>query len=137
MTTAVVIVFVVTAAACVGEDRRILERRGLGVLAASLTQLNAVTLPLQVIPALAAALFARFTSFGIACAAGLLIGVAQSELDYLSTLSWFPKDEGHALPGVTDLFVFVVIVIAMFWRGASLPGRGELVEKRLPRAPRP
>ena len=110
---------------------------GLGVLAASLTQLNAVTLPLQVIPALAAALFARFTSFGIACAAGLLIGVAQSELDYLSTLSWFPKDEGHALPGVTDLFVFVVIVIAMFWRGASLPGRGELVEKRLPLAPRP
>jgi branched-chain amino acid transport system permease protein len=110
---------------------------GLGVLAASLTQLNAVTLPLQVIPALAAALFARFTSFGIACAAGLLIGVAQSELTYLSTLSWFPKDEGHALPGVTDLFVFVVIVIAMFWRGASLPGRGELVEKRLPLAPRP
>ncbi|MGH9210523.1 MAG: ABC transporter permease [Acidimicrobiales bacterium] len=109
----------------------------LGVLAASLTQLNATTLPLQVIPALAAALFARFTSLWIACAAGLLIGVAQSELDYLSTLSWFPQDQGHAMPGIKDLFVFVVIVIAMFLRGASLPGRGELVEKRLPLAPRP
>jgi branched-chain amino acid transport system permease protein len=110
---------------------------GLGVLAASLTQLNATTLPLQVIPALAAALFARFTSLWIACAAGLLIGMAQSELDYLSTLSWFPQDQGHAMPGIKDLFVFVVIVIAMFLRGASLPGRGELVEKRLPLAPRP
>jgi branched-chain amino acid transport system permease protein len=110
---------------------------GLGVLAASVTQLNATTLPLQIIPALAAALFARFTSFSIACAAGLLIGMAQSELDYLSTLSWFPQDQGHAMPGLKDLFVFVVIVIAMFWRGASLPGRGELVEKRLPLAPRP
>jgi branched-chain amino acid transport system permease protein len=109
----------------------------LGVLAGSLTQLNATTLPLQVIPALAAALFARFTSLWIACAAGLLIGVAQSELDYLSTLSWFPQDQGHAMPGIKDLFVFVVIVIAMFLRGASLPGRGELVEKRLPLAPRP
>jgi branched-chain amino acid transport system permease protein len=110
---------------------------GLGVLAASVTQLNATTLPLQVIPALAAALFARFTSFWIACTAGLLIGMAQSELDYLSTLSWFPQDQGHAMPGLKDLFVFIVIVIAMFWRGASLPGRGELVEKRLPLAPRP
>lgn len=109
----------------------------LGVLAGSLTQLNATTLPLQVIPALAAALFARFTSLWIACAAGLLIGMAQSELDYLSTLSWFPQDQGHAMPGIKDLFVFVVIVIAMFLRGASLPGRGELVEKRLPLAPRP
>jgi branched-subunit amino acid ABC-type transport system permease component len=110
---------------------------GLGVLAGSLTQLNAVTLPLQVIPALAAALFARFTSFWIACAAGLLIGMATSELSYLSTLSWFPKDQGHAMPGINELFIFVVIVIAMFVRGASLPGRGELVEKRLPLAPRP
>lgn len=110
---------------------------GLGVLAASLTQLDSVTLPLQVIAALAAALFARFTSLWIACAAGLLIGMAQSVLDYMSTLSWFPQDQGHAMPGIKDLFVFVVIVIAMFLRGASLPGRGELVEKRLPLVPRP
>jgi branched-subunit amino acid ABC-type transport system permease component len=110
---------------------------GLGVLAAALTQLNAITLPLVVVPALAAALFARFTSFAIACAAGLAIGMGQSILDYLSTFNWFPHDQGTALPGIKDLFVFLVIVVAMFWRGASMPGRGELVEKRLPAAPRP
>jgi branched-chain amino acid transport system permease protein len=110
---------------------------GLGVLAASITQLNSQTLPLQIVPALAAALLARFTSFGIACAAGLLIGMAENVLYYFQTLSWFPTDHGIALPGVQQLFVFVVIVIAMFWRGASLPGRGELIEKRLPVVPRP
>ena len=34
------------------------------------------TLPLQVVPALGAVLFARFTSFGITCLVGLSIGVA-------------------------------------------------------------
>jgi branched-chain amino acid transport system permease protein len=109
----------------------------LGVLAASLVQLDSSTLPLQIVPALAAALFARFTSFGIACAAGLLIGVAQSLMYYASTLSWFPTDHGNALPGLQQLLVFAIIVVAMFWRGASLPRRGELVEKRLPVVPVP
>ena len=108
-----------------------------GVLAASLVQLDSVTLPLQIVPALAAALFARFTSFGIACAAGLGIGMAQSLMYYASTQPWFPTDHGNPLPGVQQLLVFAIIVIAMFWRGASLPGRGELVEKRLPSVPQP
>src|SRR5436190_3373792 len=111
---------------------------GLGVLAASVTTLDSVTLPLQIVPALAAALLARFTSFAIACAAGLLLGMAQSVLLYhLAPQSWYPTDHGIALPGVWQLFVFLVIVVAMFWRGASLPGRGELIEKRLPMVPRP
>ena len=108
-----------------------------GVLAASLVQLDSVTLPLQIVPALAAALFARFTSFGIACAAGLGIGVAQSLMYYASTQPWFPTDNGNPLPGIQQLLVFVILVIAMFWRGASVPGRGELVEKRLPAVPEP
>ena len=41
----------------------------LGILAASITQLDPSTLPLQIIPALAAALIASFTSFGIAASA--------------------------------------------------------------------
>jgi branched-chain amino acid transport system permease protein len=110
---------------------------GLGVLAASITQLNSQTLPLQIVPALAAALLARFTSFGIACVAGLLLGMATNNLYYLQTQTWFPTDHGVPLPGVQQLFVFLVIVAAMFWRGASLPGRGELIEKRLPSVPRP
>ena len=107
------------------------------MLAASITVLYWQTLPLYIVPALAAALFARFTSFGIACGVGLLLGMAQSVLlYYLAPKPWFPTDHGIALPGVWDLFVFLVIVVAMFWRGASLPGRGELIEKRLPFVPR-
>ena len=62
----------------------------------------------------------------------------QSLLVYWSTQSWFPTDEGGApIRGLPELFVFLVIVLALFLRGASLPGRGELVEKRLPAVPRP
>ena len=109
---------------------------GLGVLVAPLIALDAQTLAFQVVPALAAALLAGFTSFFIACFAGLAIGVVQSLLIYWGTQSWFPTDSGGApLRGLPELFVFLVIVLALFLRGASLPGRGELVEKRLPAVP--
>ncbi len=109
---------------------------GLGVLAASITQLDPTSLPLQVVPALTAALFARFTSFWIACVAGLAIGSLENILYYLQTQSWFPTDNGVAMPGVQQLLVFGLMVVAMFVRGTSLPSRGELVEQRLPLAPR-
>ena len=110
---------------------------GIGILAASITQLDSSTLPLQIVPALAAALLARFTSFGSACAAGLGIGILNSLIDYVSGLSWFPQSGGIALPGVKELLTFLIIVALMFLRGARLPSRGELVEQRLPDAPRP
>jgi ABC-type branched-subunit amino acid transport system ATPase component/branched-subunit amino acid ABC-type transport system permease component len=111
---------------------------GLGVLVAPLIALDAQTLAFQVVPALAAALLAGFTSFFIACFAGLAIGVVQSLLIYWGTQSWFPTDEGGApIRGLPELFVFLVVVLALFLRGASVPGRGELVEKRLPAVPRP
>jgi branched-chain amino acid transport system permease protein len=112
----------------------------MGVLAAPLVQVDSTSLPLQIVPALAAAVLARFTSFGIAGSVGILIGVAQSLLLYLSAQSWFLSwfnDQGSPLPGLQALLAFVVIVVGLFLRGASLPTRGELVEKRLPAAPRP
>lgn len=109
----------------------------LGVLAAPVIQIDSGTLPLQVVPALAAALFARFTSLWIAAFAGLGLGMLQSIVYYLSTQSWFPTDNGNALPGVQQLVVFVVIVVALFLRGAVLPGRGAIVESRLPAVPMP
>ena len=108
----------------------------LGVLVGPVTSVEPRALPLQVVPALAAALFANFTSIGIACGVGLAIGSAQNILYYLSTLSWFPTDHGVALPGVQALLVFVLIVLAVFLRGGSLPGRGELVERGLPAVPK-
>jgi branched-chain amino acid transport system permease protein len=110
---------------------------GLGILAASITELDSSTLPLQIVPALAAALLARFTSFGVACAAGIGLGIVDSLIQYLSAQSWFPTSGGIAVPGVQELVAFVIIVGAMFVRGGRLPGRGDLVEQRLPLAPRP
>jgi branched-chain amino acid transport system permease protein len=110
---------------------------GIGILAASITQLDTETLPLQIVPALAAALLARFTSFGVACAAGIGLGILESEIQYVSNLSWFPTSGGTAIPGVAELVIFILIVLFMYLRGSNLPGRGELVEKRLPEAPRP
>jgi len=108
-----------------------------GILAASITQLDPETLPLQIIPALAAALLASFTSFWIASASAFGISILYSIIAYMSAQSWFPQSGGLALPGVTDLLAFLIIIGVLFWRGARLPGRGELVEKRLPEAPRP
>ena len=110
---------------------------GLGILAASITQLDPQTLPLQIIPALAAALIAQFTSFGVACAAAIGIGILDSLTQYASAQSWFPQSGGVSLPGVTDLLAFLIIVVVLFWRGSRIPGRGEVVERRLPEAPRP
>jgi branched-chain amino acid transport system permease protein len=41
------------------------------------------------------------------------------------------------LPGVKELIAFLIIITAMFLRGAALPSRGELIEQRLPDVPRP
>lgn len=106
-----------------------------GVLAASIVGLSPTTLPLLIVPALAAALFARFTSFAVACAAGLLIGMGESVLFYVSQQSWFPTQDGFAMPGVQQLAEFGLVVIALWWRGSSLPQRGDMVERSLPKVP--
>jgi branched-chain amino acid transport system permease protein len=109
----------------------------LGILASSITQLDPSTLPLQIIPALAAALIAGFTSFSLVTVAAFGIGILDSLLQLASTESWFPQSGGVAIPGTTDLLAFLIIIGVLFWRGARIPGRGEVVERRLPEAPRP
>src|SRR5262245_24206756 len=109
----------------------------MGIIAAPLSQADSVTLVLFIVPALAAALFAGFSSLWIAVVAGFAIGIGQSLMTWVVTLSWFPRDKGNPMPGIQALLTFVVLVIALSVRGARLPSRGELVEKRLPFAPRP
>jgi branched-chain amino acid transport system permease protein len=109
----------------------------MGIVAAPLAQADSSTLVLFVVPALAAALFAGFSSPVIACLAGFGVGIGQSLMSYVSTLSWFPTDKGNPLPGVQALLTFVLLVVALSLRGAKMPSRGELVERRLPAAPRP
>ncbi|WP_340384434.1 branched-chain amino acid ABC transporter permease [Streptomyces sp. SS7] len=73
----------------------------LGVLAAPIVQVDSLTLPLQVVPALAAALFAGFTSLWIACTAGILIGVLQSIVYYLSTQKLVPDRQRQRHAGTS------------------------------------
>ena len=109
----------------------------LGILASSVTQLDPSTLPLVIIPALAAALIGGFSSFGVVTAAAFGIGILDSLLQLASTESWFPQSGGVAIPGTTDLLAFLIIIGVLFWRGSRIPGRGEVTEARLPQAPRP
>lgn len=108
-----------------------------GILVAPLITLNTTTLPLEIVPALGAALFAGFSSLGVACFAGLVMGAGASLLNYWSSQSWFPQSQGNPLNGLAELLFFVLVAIAMFWRGSKMPARGELTEKRMPLAPRP
>jgi branched-chain amino acid transport system permease protein len=107
----------------------------LGVLVAPMVSLDPVTITVAIIPALAAALLARFTSFSVAALAGLALGCVQSLLTYLETKSWFPTSGGLALPGTSDLLNFLIIAAVLYFRGNSLPVRGALIEARLPSAP--
>lgn len=104
-----------------------------GILVAPLITLNTDTLPLEIVPALVAG----FTSLGVACLAGLVMGAAASLLTYWSSQTRFPQYQGNPLNGLPELLFFVLVAIAMFWRGPKVPARGELTGKRLPRAPRP
>jgi branched-chain amino acid transport system permease protein len=108
----------------------------LGVFVAPMTQLDPTTIALAVVPALAAALFARFTSFSIVVAAGLAMGIIDSLVTYFSAKPWFPTSNDVPIPGVTELIYFLVIVVAMYARGGKLPQRGMLTDARLPAAPR-
>ena len=108
-----------------------------GIIAAAITELDTNTLPLQIVPALAAALLAGLTSITVACVAGFGIGVLFSLITWMSGMSWFPTTAGAPIPGVPDLLTLVIIIAAMYLRGARLPGRGQLVERGLPEVPRP
>jgi len=108
----------------------------IGILAASVVSIDSTSLPLLIVPALVAALFARFTSIPTACAVGLAIGIVQSLLYYASTQTWFPTVEGTAVPGAQEVLTLLLIVAALWWRGASLPRRGDIEQESLPLVPR-
>jgi len=108
-----------------------------GLLAASINEPDPTSLILLIVPGLAAAMFGRLTGFVTTFVAGMAIGVAESILLYLSTQSWFPTSNGGPLPGVDELLVLAILVVATFFRAGKIPSRGDIVERRLPRAPRP
>ncbi|WP_432825556.1 ABC transporter permease subunit [Dactylosporangium sp. CA-092794] len=87
-------------------------------------------LTLLVVPALAAALVARLRSLLVGLVGALLLGVMQSELQFLSlSKAWWPA---WAKQGITDAVPFVVIVVALFLLGRSIPTRGDDTRSALP-----
>lgn len=100
-----------------------------GVTIAPTISLNTATFTLFVVPALVAALAASFRSYPITCAAGLVLGIVQSELTLLQlNLPSFRQ------PGLTEAAPFVLLVILLLVRGTALPTRATLTDGRLPSA---
>jgi ABC-type branched-subunit amino acid transport system ATPase component/branched-subunit amino acid ABC-type transport system permease component len=92
-----------------------------GSLIVPLTGVQFATTSLLIIPALAVCLLGNFSSFPITLVAGLLLGIAESEVGrYVTT------------QGATKSIPFFVIVIVLMVRGRALPLRSHL-QDRLPR----
>ena len=102
------------------------------ILFAPITSINPATTSLLFVPAVAAALIGRFRSFAVTAAAGLAIGMLQSELANIhGSLSWLPQVNWQAgLP-------FLIIIATMAIRGDALPSRGTLGHGHFPTSPRP
>lgn len=99
-----------------------------GVMATAITGLTPTLLTLTIVPALAAALVAGFTSFAVAAAVGVGIGMAQSVLLLAEVrVDGWPTSLGTALP-------FLVIALVMLATGRGLPERGSGEVSALPPA---
>lgn len=95
------------------------------------------TTTLLVVPALAAALVGRFTSFGVAAGAGIAIGMLQALIQYLGTKGWYPQAAGSPIPGVAETVPLVIILGVLAFQRKGLPSRGSLGNVRLPFSPTP
>ncbi|MDL9938081.1 branched-chain amino acid ABC transporter permease/ATP-binding protein [Gordonia sp. ABSL1-1] len=103
-----------------------------GIMIAPIVPLIPVSYTLFIVPALAAALVGNFSAIGPAVAAGLGIGVLQSEMTFLqSSHEWMPQS------GMAELIPLVLILIFLVFRGKPLPSRGALIQNTLGAAPRP
>jgi branched-chain amino acid transport system permease protein len=112
----------------------------IGILGSPLIGLTPEALTFLIVPALASALVGGMKSFGATVAAGLGLGIVQALLLFYGLRSWFPKyGTGGTLPfpGVFEGFVLIIILIALVFRGRSLPTRGSDAQLRLPRSRTP
>lgn len=85
-----------------------------GILIAPDIGLTTTTIGLLLIPALAAAVLGRFTSFWLTLGGGVIVAVGSSLLTRYSVGT-----------GWSDAFPFLVIIAILLFRSSSLPGRGE------------
>jgi branched-chain amino acid transport system permease protein len=96
--------------------------------------LSPLTYTFAIVPALAAALVGRMQSISITVIAGLFLGSFSSVIQNATSKSWWPS---WAVTGVTDAVPFLVITVALFAVGKSLPSRGAVQSDPLPEVVRP
>jgi ABC-type branched-subunit amino acid transport system permease subunit len=103
-----------------------------GILIAPVSTVDPTSYTLFIIPALGCALVARFQSFAVAAAAGLVLGMFQSEITKLLTVfSWLPEQ------GLPQALPFLLIVLAMTLLTRGLGARGVVAELQNPSLGRP
>ncbi|KAA1422970.1 ABC transporter permease [Mumia zhuanghuii] len=91
--------------------------------------LDPISYTFYVLPGLAAALIARLRSVLVAAAAGLAIGVFQSLLMMMSTYDFWPV---WAQAGFGETVPFLIVMVALFVFGRSIPERGGVQTLRMP-----
>ena len=98
--------------------------------------LSPVSYDVLIVPALGAALVGLLSSYWLTLVGGLAIGMIQTLVGYFGTRHWLPPwlTSGDSLSSVVSL---LVIATVLFARGNSLPTRGALTQRRLPKASRP
>jgi ABC-type branched-subunit amino acid transport system ATPase component/ABC-type branched-subunit amino acid transport system permease subunit len=96
---------------------------GAAILLAPIIGLGAATLSLIIIPALAAALVGRFSSFSLTMLGAAVIGIAQTEIQRFVT--------NPNYSGLSDAVPVLIIVIVTILGGRSRLARGDIVS-RLP-----
>jgi branched-chain amino acid transport system permease protein len=103
-----------------------------GVVLSPVAGLDSNALTLLIVPVFGAALLARFSSFTVAVAGGLAIGMAQSVLQLYanSTGSWI--SELWSGVGRAQAFPALVIILGIVISGRLLPSRGDPRQGRLP-----
>ncbi len=103
-----------------------------GILITPISSVDPTSYTLFVVPALGAVLIGRFQSFWRTAAAGLVLGIVQSELIKLQSVwSWLPRQ------GLADGVPFIIILITMTLSARRLGARGSTGTLRNPSLGRP
>jgi ABC-type branched-subunit amino acid transport system permease subunit len=98
-----------------------------GILIAPVSTVDPTSYTLFIVPALGVALVARFQSFAVAAAAGLALGMLQSEVTkLLGVWDWLPQQ------GVPQALPFILIMVAMTLLARGVGARGTVGEPRNP-----
>lgn len=100
------------------------------ILMAPVVTLSGSVLTLTIIPALAAALFGKFSSFGLTVVAALAIGVVQAELSlFQPDIAEWLRVSPTSVTGLPQVVPLLAIVIVTVLSGRTRPARGEILAK--------